>query len=150
MSEMNECQNLQQQLDEYLSNHLSDFAKHRIDNHLRQCSICAKEVNGYKMVIGELRSLAKSVNIEPSLSLEYSLKRITQPNPTQELFTSSNYNVLILSGTLLFALGTIFGLLNYYGAVSSSLLISFISALLGSVVLATGLIQMRRKTKSSK
>jgi hypothetical protein len=73
---MSECQNLQQQLDEYLSDRISDFEKRRIDNHLRHCPNCAAEVKDYREAIDELRSAAREVEIEPSLSLQYSLNRL--------------------------------------------------------------------------
>lgn len=149
MNEMNECQNLEFQLDDYLSERLSDFAKRRIDNHLRQCSPCAIEVESYQMVIGEFRSLSQATEIKPSLALEYSLKRMVEPATTQTL-SSSNYTVLILTGVIMLGLGTILSVLNYYGATSTSLFISSISALLGTAVLAMGLAQMKRKAKTTK
>lgn len=150
MNEMNECQNLEFQLDDYLSERLSDFAKRRIDNHLRQCSPCAKEVESYQIVISEFRSLSQATEIKPSLALEYSLKRMVEPATTQTTLNSNHYTVLILTGVVMLGLGTILSVLNYYGATSTSLIISSLSALLGTAVLAMGLAQMKRKTKTTK
>ncbi len=148
MIEINECQNLQQQLDDYLCDRLSDFAKHRIDNHLRQCLDCAKDVEGYKIVINELRSLSQSTKIEPSLALQYSLQRLAQPSFQEKL--PHSYVVLIFSGVTICTLGVILSLLNYYGAIGVSLVVSLFSAIFGTVILATGLLQMRRKDKAAK
>lgn len=148
MTEMNECQNLQQQLDDYLCDRLSDFAKHRIDNHLRQCLDCAKDVQSYQLAINELRSLSQSVKIEPSLALQYSLQRLAQDNSQEKL--THGYVVLIFSGLIIFTLGLVLSVLNYYGAIGVSLVISSISAIFGTIILATGLLQMRRKDKATK
>ena len=151
MNEMNECQNLEQQLDDYLCNRLSDFAKRRIDNHLRQCSPCAKEVNSYQIVINEFRSLSQATKIEPSLALQYSLERLAEPTSTStEVLSRNNYVVLILAGVIMLALGTVLSVLNYYGATATSLVISSISAVLGTGILGTGLAQMKRKAKNTK
>jgi len=150
MNEMNECQNLEQQLDDYLCDRLSDFAKRRIDNHLRQCSPCAKEVNSYQLVIGEFRSLSLATKIEPSLALQYSLERLAQPASAPEVLSRNNYVILILAGVIMLGLGTTLSVLNYYGAITTSLVISSISALAGIAILATGLAQMKRKAKNTK
>lgn len=150
MNEMNECQNLQLQLDDYLCERLSDFAKRRIDNHLRQCSPCAKEVNSYQIVINEFCSLSQKTSIEPSLALQYSLKRLAEPPSTPEILSRNNYAILIFTGIIMLSLGTVLSILNYYGASSTSMIISFVSALLGTAILATGLAQMKRKTKTTK
>ena len=151
MNEMNECQNLEQQLDDYLCNRLSDFAKRRIDNHLRQCPPCAKEVNSYQIVINEFRSLSQATKIEPSLALQYSLERLAEPPSTStEVLSRNNYVVLILAGVIMLALGTILSILNYYGATATSLVISSISAVIGTGILGTGLAQMKRKAKNTK
>lgn len=151
MNEMNECQNLQQQLDDYLCERLSDFAKRRIDNHLRQCPICAKEVNSYQIVISEFRSLSQKNSIEPSLALQYSLKRLVEPSSSNpEVLSRNNYVILISTGVIMLGLGTVLSILNYYGAIATSLVISFISALIGTGIILTGLAQMKRKTKTTK
>ena len=83
---MSECQNLQQQLDEYLSDRMSDFERRRIDNHLRHCPDCAAEVKDYREAIDELRSAAREAEIEPSLSLQYSINRLASEEPRPRFF----------------------------------------------------------------
>src|ERR1043166_2066072 len=90
---MKECQNLKEQLDEYLSDRMSDFARRRIDNHLRHCEACAREVAEYQDVIGELRAASGEVAIEPSLKLQMSLERLV--NQSEQPQSSFNFFQLI-------------------------------------------------------
>src|SRR5438552_13996956 len=98
---MNECQNLQQQLDEYLSDRLSDFAKRRIDNHLRQCATCAEEISQYREAIDELRSISHGIEIEPSLPLQYRVDRLAEMQTRSEPIDRYHYLSLILFGVLM-------------------------------------------------
>src|SRR5262249_20627698 len=81
---MNECLKLQQQLDDYLSDRISDFAKRRIEAHLRRCSECASEVEDYRETIEQLRSASRKIAIEPSYKLQYGLDRIATGKASAE------------------------------------------------------------------
>src|SRR6185503_972839 len=116
---MSECQNLQQQLDEYLSDRISDFEKRRIDSHLRHCSDCAAEVKDYREAIDELRSAAREVQIEPSLSLQYSLNRLAPADPRPET-ANQHYYSLIVAGIVMFLISTLLGVLDHFGTITIS------------------------------
>lgn len=139
---MNECQNLQQQLDDYLSDRLSDFARRRIDNHLRHCPECADEVDCFRGFIKELRSAADSVAIEPSLTLQCNINRMVAAPPRAEII-NRYYLSLIVGGMMLILAATLLGLLDHFGTYQISISISIITACIGSAVIASGL-YMRR------
>lgn len=147
---MSECQNLQQQIDEYLSNRLSDFARGRIDNHLRQCANCTTEVGDYRMIISQLRSAAQQAKIEPSLALQFRLERLASlPKQTAPVTRQSSFSTLIWSSLTLclIALLTIF---SFFEATDLSLVVSLIAVLAGTIVLSHTLIQSIRKYRSMK
>lgn len=82
---MNQCQELQQQFDDYLTGRISDFVKHRIDSHLRVCTACAQEMQEYREVVDMLCQTAEKIEIEPSLNLALSLNRlVTQQSGSQD------------------------------------------------------------------
>jgi anti-sigma factor RsiW len=139
---MNECQNLQQQLDDYLSDRLSDFARRRIDNHLRGCPECADEVDCYRGFIKDLRSAADAVNIEPSLTLQCNINRMVA-TPSRAEVINRYYLSLILGGMMLILAATLLGLLDHFGTYDIAFSIRLTTALLGSAVIASG-IYMRR------
>jgi predicted anti-sigma-YlaC factor YlaD len=149
---MSECQNLQQQLDDYLSDKVTDFARRRIESHLRQCPPCAEEVNDYREAIEELRAAAREVAVEPSLSLQYSIERLA---PSKERHDTANYNhyysSLILFGVLMFLVTALLTALDHFGKIESSMLISTLTALLGTMSIGYGLIyEIKAKVKSKK
>lgn len=147
---MNECQNLQQQLDDYLCDKLSDFAKGRIDSHLRQCRECAGDLRAYQMVIGEIRTVSNNLAIEPSFALHYEINRMASEHSQAETRARNYYFPLICFGIAMLCVATLLGVLDHYNKVDVSFTISFTTAFIGTAVLSGGLLQFRRKMKNAK
>jgi predicted anti-sigma-YlaC factor YlaD len=147
---MSECQKLQQELDDYLSDRMSDFDRRRIESHLRQCPPCAGEVNDYREAIEELRSAAQEVAIEPTLSLQFSINRLPSERIESKSISNFHYTSLILLGVLIFLMGTLLSVLDHFGTLQISMTISASAALIGTTVLGCGLIQLLRKYRSAK
>jgi anti-sigma factor RsiW len=157
---MNECQNLQQQLDDYLSDRLSDFAHKRIDGHLRQCAECSEEVKEYREVIGELRNVYDDIKIEPSLSLQCKLEQMTNSNrqpvsaidavmaPAINIVQRNNRINLSLIGAIIFLIAGCLAVLNRFGVTEVSFYISASTALIGMTVLLFGLAQFMRRERN--
>jgi anti-sigma factor RsiW len=143
---MNECQNIQQQLDEYLSGRLDDFASRRIEGHLRHCAECAEDAACFRDVIGELRAASEALRVEPSLALQYRLERLSTTTPAHEPLPTHYYEAaLMICGIMMIVVASLLGVLNHFGTTQVSLMVSGGTALIGSAALGGGLVQLRRK-----
>jgi multidrug efflux pump subunit AcrB len=61
-----DCKFCQEKLSDYIDNQMSGEEKQQIENHLKQCSHCAKELEDLKFVLGGLKELPE---IDPPKNL---------------------------------------------------------------------------------
>jgi anti-sigma factor RsiW len=141
---MNECQNVQQQMDEYLSDRLADFARRRIESHLRQCPECAEDIECFRDAIDELRAVSSSMRVEPSLSLQYSLNRMATLPVSETPAPRHYYPILIICGLSMLFVAMLLGALRHFGTVQISLIVSLVPALVGMAALSGGILQFAR------
>lgn len=138
---MNECENLQEQIDDYLGGRLSAFAAGRVESHLRQCLECTREVADYRAIIEELRAAARETAIEPSLPLQYSLDRIGGAPPRKRPSAHIHFS-LIIAGLLLVALALVGGFGKITAMAHGSVIATL--ALIGMISLSLGLARLVR------
>ncbi len=91
-----DCKLCQERLSDYIDNQISEEEKQQIENHIRQCSYCAKELENLKFALESLKELPE-IDLPQNFSKELSKKIKNEKKPINSRFL--NYKWLSLGAS---------------------------------------------------